>query len=124
MELPLTFKDSSVKVIIELLPAVYSQEIGKWHMGPGTKQNRSCSLARVETKGKVNDHSGILAGESLLEVERVGVRTKKREGKKGMAYLLCSLPAKITREIRCALLLNASISNKTAKEFFTCTDLA
>lgn len=37
MELPLTFKDSSRKVIIELLPAVCRQEIGKWHMGPGTK---------------------------------------------------------------------------------------
>ena len=37
MELPLTFKDSSVKVIIELLPAVCRQEIGKPHMGPGTK---------------------------------------------------------------------------------------
>ena len=37
MELPLTFKDSSRKVIIELLPAVCRQEIGKWHMGLGTK---------------------------------------------------------------------------------------
>lgn len=37
MELPLTFKDSSRKVIIELLPAVCRQEIGKWHMGPRTK---------------------------------------------------------------------------------------
>lgn len=46
MELPLTFKDSSVEVIIERLPAVLSQEIGKWHMGPGTKQNRRYSLAR------------------------------------------------------------------------------
>lgn len=75
MELPLTFKDSSVEVIIELLPAVYSQEIGKWHMGPGTKQNRRYSLARRReggAEGKVNDHSRILVGESLLEVERVG----------------------------------------------------
>ena len=38
MELPLTFKDSSGKVIIELLPAVCREEIGKWHMGPGTER--------------------------------------------------------------------------------------
>lgn len=88
MELPLTFKDSSVKVIIELLPAVYSQEIGKWHMGPGTKQNRNCSLARVESKGKVNDHSWILAGESQLEVEESG---GKDIGKKGMFACLTFL---------------------------------
>lgn len=37
IELPLTFADSSVKVIIDLHPAVTRQEIGKWHMGAEAK---------------------------------------------------------------------------------------
>lgn len=41
IELPLTFADSSVKVIIELLPAVMRQEIGKWHMGLERNKKRT-----------------------------------------------------------------------------------
>ena len=85
MELPLTFKDSSGKVIIELHPAVFSQEMGKWHMGPGTKQRERerHSQAREREGGKqrekVNDHPGILAGDKIHAVDVEGKRKTDTE---------------------------------------------
>ena len=60
IELPLTFADSSVKVIIELLPAVMRQEIGKWHMG----------LLRKKKKEKKRK-------------ERTNKKRRKKENKEG-----------------------------------------
>lgn len=54
IELPLTFADSSVKVIIELLPAVMRQEIGKWHMGlERNKKKNQTRTKEISTKDKL-----------------------------------------------------------------------
>ena len=50
--MPLTFADSSVKVIIELLPAVMRQEIGKWHMGLLRKKKKGREGRKEEEKEK------------------------------------------------------------------------
>lgn len=52
IELPLTFADSSVKVIIELLPAVMRQEIGKWHMGLVRKKKKEKKKKRTNEQKK------------------------------------------------------------------------
>lgn len=54
IELPLTFADSSVKVIIELLPAVMRQEIGKWHMGLERKKEKNERKNKRTKKEKKN----------------------------------------------------------------------
>lgn len=50
--MPLTFADSSVKVIIELLPAVMRQEIGKWHMGLERKKKKKKERTNEQKRKK------------------------------------------------------------------------
>ena len=60
IELPLTFADSSVKVIIELLPAVMRQEIGKWHMGlvrKKKKEKRTKQEQKISTRTNITQYA-------------------------------------------------------------------